>query len=98
MICLMKNPLLFQKKVKIHPDKTYVEVKGIIKNRGPQARYVKVSVPCYDKKGEKLGNTFELIEVLNSKESWEFKAKLWTNSDQKIKKCDLDQLEVDGFQ
>lgn len=78
-------------------DKTYVEVKGTVKNKGPQA-YVQVIIPCYDKKGAKIGDAVDSISDLKSQETWEFHAYARAEGGQKIEKCDLKQLKINGKQ
>ena len=61
-------------KAKIENDGNTTIVSGVLSHNGSGKKNVKLEVPCFDKKGEKIGDAVDTIDSLEKNKKWEFRA------------------------
>ena len=49
-------------------------VTGVLSHNGSGKKNVKLEIPCFDKKGDKIGNAVDTIDSLEKNKKWEFRA------------------------
>ena len=73
---------------------TYVT--GVLKNNTDSTKsYVQVTIPVYDKSGNKLGEALANVNNLETKKTWKFKASYFGSEKDIVVKTD--ELKVSGF-
>lgn len=61
-------------KAKIENDGNTTIVSGVLSHNGSGKKNVKLEVPCFDKKGDKIGDAVDTIDSLEKNKKWEFRA------------------------
>ena len=61
-------------KAKIENDGNTTIVSGVLSHNGRGKKNVKLEVPCFDKKGDKIGDAVDTIDSLEKNKKWEFRA------------------------
>ena len=61
-------------KAKIENDGNTTVVTGVLSHNGSGKKNVKLEVPCFDKKGDKIGDAVDTIDSLEKNKKWEFRA------------------------
>ena len=61
-------------KAKIENDGNTTIVTGVLSHNGSGKKNVKLEVPCFDKKGDKIGDAVDTIDFLEKNKKWEFRA------------------------
>lgn len=61
-------------KAKIENDGNTTVVTGVLSHNGSGKKNVKLEVPCFDKKGDKIGDAVDTIDFLEKNKKWEFRA------------------------
>ena len=61
-------------KAKIENDGNTTIVTGVLSHNGSGKKNVKLEVPCFDKKGDKIGDAVDTIDSLEKNKKWEFRA------------------------
>ena len=49
-------------------------VTGVLSHNGSGKKNVKLEIPCFDKKGDKIGDAVNTIDSLEKNKKWEFRA------------------------
>ena len=63
-------------KAKVENDGNTTVVTGVLSHNGSSKKNVKLEVPCFDKKGDKIGDAVDTIDSLEKNKKWEFRAVL----------------------
>jgi len=63
-------------KAKIENDGNTTIVTGVLSHNGSSKKNVKLEIPCFDKKGDKIGDAVDTIDSLEKNKKWEFRAVL----------------------
>ena len=61
-------------KAKIENDGNTTVVTGVLSHNGSGKKNVKLEIPCFDKKGDKIGDAVDTIDSLEKNKKWEFRA------------------------
>ena len=61
-------------KAKVENDGNTTVVTGVLSHNGSSKKNVKLEVPCFDKKGDKIGDAVDTIDSLEKNKKWEFRA------------------------
>lgn len=61
-------------KAKVENDGNTTIVTGVLSHNGSGKKNVKLEVPCFDKKGDKIGDAVDTIDSLEKNKKWEFRA------------------------
>lgn len=61
-------------KAKVENDGNTTVVTGVLSHNGSGKKNVKLEVPCFDKKGDKIGDAVDTIDSLEKNKKWEFRA------------------------
>lgn len=61
-------------KAKVENDGNTTVVTGVLSHNGSGKKNVKLEIPCFDKKGDKIGDAVNTIDSLEKNKKWEFRA------------------------
>ena len=61
-------------KAKVENNGNTTIVTGVLSHNGSGKKNVKLEVPCFDKKGDKIGDAVDTIDSLEKNKKWEFRA------------------------
>ena len=61
-------------KAKVENNGNTTIVTGVLSHNGSSKKNVKLEVPCFDKKGDKIGEAVDTIDSLEKNKKWEFRA------------------------
>lgn len=61
-------------KAKVENDGNTTVVTGVLSHNGSGKKNVKLEIPCFDKKGDKIGDAVDTIDSLEKNKKWEFRA------------------------
>ncbi|BBM35787.1 FxLYD domain-containing protein [Pseudoleptotrichia goodfellowii] len=78
-------------KAKVENDGNTTVVTGTLSHNGSKKENVSIQIPCFDKKGDKVGDAVDNIEYLEKNKKWEFRAVLNTGD---VKACKVKDAYV----
>ena len=78
-------------KAKVENDGNATVVTGTLYHNGSKKENVSIQIPCFDKKGDKVGDAVDNIEYLEKNKKWEFRAVLNTGD---VKACKVKDAYV----
>ena len=78
-------------KTKVENDGNKTVVIGTLSHNGSKKENVSIQIPCFDKKGDKVGDAVDNIEYLEKNKKWEFRAVLNTGD---VKACKVKDAYV----
>ena len=63
-------------KAKVENDGNTTIVTGVLTNSGSRKENVTIEIPCFDKKGTKVGDAVDSTDSIDKNKKWEFRAVL----------------------
>ena len=78
-------------KAKVETDGNTTVVTGVLSHNGSNKKNVKLEIPCFDKKGDKIGDAVDTIDSLEKNKKWEFRAVLNSGD---VKSCKVKDAYV----
>ena len=73
-------------KAKVETDGNTTVVTGVLSHNGSNKKNVKLEIPCFDKKGDKIGDAVDTVDSLEKNKKWEFRAVLNSGD---VKSCNV---------
>lgn len=63
-------------KAKVENDGNTTIVTGVLSHNGSSKENVRLEIPCFDKKGDRIGDAVDTVSSLDKNKKWEFRAVL----------------------
>ena len=80
-------------KAKVENDGNTTIVTGVLTNSGSRKENVTIEIPCFDKKGTKVGDAVDSTESIDKNKKWEFRAVLNSGD---VKACKVKDAYVNA--
>ena len=80
-------------KAKVENDGNTTIVTGVLTNSGSRRENVSIEIPCFDKKGTKVGDAVDSTDSIDKNEKWEFRAILNSGD---VKACKVKDAYVNA--
>ena len=80
-------------KAKVENDGNTTIVTGVLTNSGTKKENVTIEIPCFDKKGTKVGDAVDSTDLIDKNKKWEFRAILNSGD---VKACKVKDAYVNA--
>ena len=80
-------------KAKVENDGNTTIVTGVLINSGSRKENVNIEIPCFDKKGTKVGDAVDSTDSIDKNKKWEFRAVLNSGD---VKACKVKDAYVNA--
>ena len=80
-------------KAKVENDGNTTIVTGVLTNNGSRKENVTIEIPCFDKKGTKVGDAVDSTDSIDKNKKWEFRAVLNSGD---VKACKVKDAYVNA--
>lgn len=80
-------------KAKVENDGNTTIVTGVLINSGSRKENVTIEIPCFDKKGTKVGDAVDSTDSIDKNKKWEFRAVLNSGD---VKACKVKDAYVNA--